>query len=256
MLYFRPLWKFTAFLLPLFIGCIVLGIWQLGRLQWKLALVAQVNRNLHAPVIPVERALAIGAEAAQYRRVRLAGRFESSKESYVFTATNGAPAYHVITPMALDDGGTLLVDRGIVPERLRDPRTRPTAPTAAEAHLTGIWRIPDSPGLFTPAPNLSKRIWYARDVYGIAKANGLRLIAPVIVDADGAPNPGGWPKGRQTVVTFRNDHLQYAITWFGLAAVILGGWLAFYNSRGALRFRNGRLNRAARTSSQMEEKIG
>ncbi|MFL5236810.1 MAG: SURF1 family protein [Rhizomicrobium sp.] len=235
MLYFRPLWKFTAFMLPLFGGCIALGMWQLERLQWKVALIAQVNRNLHAPVVPVEQALATGAQAAQYRRVRLAGRFENSKESYVFTAANGAPAYHVITPMTLGDDRTLLVDRGLVPERLRDPRTRATAQVSQNAHVTGVWRIPDPPGLFTPAPNVSKRIWYARDVHGIAKANGLRLAAPVIIEADGTPNPGGWPKGGQTVVAFHNDHLQYAITWFALAGVILGGWLAFHKSRGALR---------------------
>ncbi|MFL5239088.1 MAG: SURF1 family protein [Rhizomicrobium sp.] len=245
MLYFRPLWKFTAFLLPLFVGCIGLGAWQLERLQWKLALIAQVNGNLRAPVIPVEQALAIGAQAAQYRRVRLAGHFENSKESYVFTATNGAPAYHVITPMMLDDDRTLLVDRGVVPERLRDPRTRSATHTGAGAHVTGIWRIPDPPGLFTPAPNLSKGIWYARDVNGIAKANGLSLAAPVIIEADGTPNPGGWPKGGQTVVTFHNDHLPYAITWFALAAVILGGWLAFHKSRGALLCRIGGLFRKA-----------
>jgi surfeit locus 1 family protein len=237
MLYFRPLWKFTAFLLPLFVSCIALGTWQLERLQWKVALIAQVNRNLHAPVISVEQALSIGPQAAQYHRVRLAGHFENSKEAYIFTAANGAPAYHVITPMTLDDERTLLVDRGVVPERLRNPRARFAGQIGAEAHVAGIWRIPDTPGLFTPAPNLSKRIWYARDVQGIAKANGLSLAAPVIVEADATPNPGGWPKGGQTIVIFHNDHLQYAITWFALAAVVLGGWLAFHKSRGALRLR-------------------
>jgi surfeit locus 1 family protein len=237
MLYFRPLWKFTAFLLPLFVGCIALGTWQLERLQWKRALIAQVNRNLHAPVISVEQALAIGTQAAQYRRVRLVGHFDNSKEAYIFTTANDAPAYHVITPMTLDDERTLLVDRGVVPERLRDPRARSAGQIGAEAHVAGIWRIPDTQGLFTPVPNLSKRIWYARDVQGIAKANGLSLAAPVIVEADATPNPGGWPKGGETIVTFRNDHLQYAITWFALAAVVLGGWLAFHKSHGALRLR-------------------
>ncbi len=80
-------------------------------------------------------------------------------------------------------------------------------------------------------PDLAHRIWYARDVQGIAKADGVTLAAPVIIEADATPNPGGWPKGGQTVVAFRNEHLQYAITWFGLAAVLFGVYLAYHVSR-------------------------
>ena len=242
MLHFRPLWKFTAAMLPLFLGCIALGAWQLERLQWKLALVAQVNRNLHAPAIPVQRALVLGAQAAQYHHVTLDGRFDNLKEAYVFaTDASGAAAYHVLTPFTLDEGPTLLVDRGIVPEPLRDPRTRAAGELQGEQHVTGVWRIPDPPGLFTPAPNPAKRIWYARDVEGIAKADHIRFAAPVIIEADATPNPGGWPKGGQSVVAFRNEHLQYAITWFALAAVTLGGWIAFHVAQGRLgRARNRR----------------
>jgi surfeit locus 1 family protein len=233
---FRPLWKFTALMLPLFLACIALGVWQLERLQWKLALIAQVQRNLQVPPVSADEALALGSQA-QYRRVALAGRFDNSKEAYVFgTDASGAPAYHVIAPFTLRDGRALLVDRGIVPERLRDPRTRPAGELSGEQHIVGVWRAPDAPGLFTPAPNPAKRIWYGRDVAGIAHADRVKLAAPVIVEADAAPNPGGWPKGGQTVVAFRNEHLQYAVTWFGLAAVVLGGWLAYHYSRGRLRW--------------------
>jgi surfeit locus 1 family protein len=172
---------------------------------------------------------------AQYRRVEMRGRFENTKEAYVFgTGAQGVPVYHVLTPFLLDDGRTLLVDRGIVPEHLRDPRRRSAGQLQDQQQIVGIWRIPDSPGLFTPAPDLVKRRWYARDVEGIAKAEHLKLAAPVVVEADATPNPGSWPKGGQTVVTFRNEHLQYAITWFALAAVTLGGWIAYHVSQGRL----------------------
>ena len=108
----------------------------------------------------------------------------------------------MLTPFALDRGQTLLVDRGVVPERLRDPKTRPTGQLNGIRHIVGVWRIPDSPGLFTPGPNLAKRIWYARDVRGISRADHIRLAAPVVIEADAAPNPGGWPKGGQTVSFF------------------------------------------------------
>ena len=235
MLRFRPSWKFTAFMLPLFLGCVALGLWQMERLQWKLALIAQVNRNLQAAPIPIQRALSMHAGAAQYHRVVLTGRFDNANEAYVFsTNASGAPAYHVLTPFTLKDGRILLVDRGIVPERLRDPRRRAAGELKGERQITGIWRIPDSSGVFTPAPNLARHIWYARDVQSIAKADRIRLAAPVIIEADATPNPGGWPKGGQTVVSFRNEHLQYAITWFALALVILGGWAAYSISQAKL----------------------
>jgi surfeit locus 1 family protein len=222
-------------MLPLFLGCVALGVWQLERLQWKLALIHQADSNLSAPPIPVAQALALGPEAAQYRRVNLSGRFENPKEAYVFgTAAGGAAVYHVVTPFRLNEGRVLLVDRGIVPERLRDPRTRRAGERQGEQRITGVWRIPDAPGLFTPAPNASKRIWYARDVEGIARNDHLKLAAPVLVEADATPNPGGWPRGGQTMVHFRNEHLQYAITWFALAAVIFGGWVGYHISLNRL----------------------
>ena len=84
----------------------------------------------------------MGAQAAQYHRVTLQGRFDNAKEAYVFgTDASGAPAYHVIAPFTLDDGSTLLVDRGIVPEGLRDPRTRAIGELEGERRVTGVWRV-------------------------------------------------------------------------------------------------------------------
>lgn len=233
MLYFRPLWKFTALMLPLFLGCMALGVWQLERLQWKLALIAQADSHLKAPTIDASQALGMGGHAAQYHRVRLTGRFLNTSEIYAFaTGDRGVPVYHVLTPFKLNDGRVLMLDRGIVPERLRNPHLRMAGELNGQQRVTGVWRIPDAPGLFTPNPDITKRIWYSRDVQGIARTEHLRLAAPAIVEADSTPNPGGWPKGGQTVVTFRNDHLQYAITWFALAAVVLGGWIAYHVSQG------------------------
>ena len=71
----------------------------------------------------------------------------------------------------------------------------------------------------------------------MARQDGVALLAPVVLEADAAPNPGGWPKGGQTVVTFRNEHLQYAITWFALAAGLLLVYFAYHRSLGRLGFR-------------------
>ena len=136
------------------------------------------------------------------------------------------------TPFLTDKGRIFMVDRGYVPKNKLNPATR--IPVKGETRLVGVWRVPDAPGLFTPDPDLSKRIWYARDLAGITAADHLRLTAPVVIEADAAPNPGGWPKGGQTVVHFRNQHLSYAITWFGLAAGLFGVYLAYHMSKGRL----------------------
>jgi len=234
MLTFRPFWKLTFASAVLFAILLSLGFWQLNRLQWKLDLIAQVNANMHAAPISPDAALAMGT-AAQYRRVAIDGRFDNSREAYVFGTESGAPVYHVIVPFVTRDGRTFLVDRGVVPKEKISPATRAPGQIAGDTRVVGVWRTPDAPGWFTPAPDAAHRIWFAHDLIGIAKVDRIALAAPVIVEADATPNPGGWPKGGQTVVTFRNEHLQYAITWFGLAAVLMGIYIAYHVSFGRLR---------------------
>ena len=232
--YFRPLPALTFVCTVLFASLVALGVWQLDRLQWKLALIAEVNRNLAAAPISLDRALALG-DAVQYRRVALDGYFENAGEVYAFaTGNSGEPVYHVLTPFVTEDGRRLLVDRGYVPRDRLDPATRRNGLLQGARHVVGVWRVPDAPGAFTPAPDMAHRIWYARDLAGIAKAAGIAFSAPAIVEADATPNPGGWPKGGQTRVTFRNEHLQYAITWFALAAALLLVYFAYHRSRGRL----------------------
>ncbi len=223
----------TAIMLPILIG---LGAWQVERLHWKEALLAEIATHLAAPPIGYEQAIALGP-AAQYRRVALAGSFDNTKESYVFTTgEGGAPVYHVVTPFRLSSGQSLMVDRGYVPKELLAPASREAGELSGVVHTTGVWRSPDAPGMFTPPPDRNHRIWYSRNVTDMAKQAGVSLAAPVIVEADASANPGGWPKGGQTVIDIPNNHLEYALTWFGLAAVLAGVYLAYHRSVGRLGF--------------------
>jgi len=232
---FRPLPGLTIACALMFALLCALGTWQLERLQWKLALIARVNSHMAAAPVTLDQILGMPPDEAQYRHVTLAGRFENDKEAYAFgTDAAGVPVYHVLTPFKTDDGRILMVDRGVVPEEKRDPKTRAAGNVAGETKVTGVWRLPDPPGLFTPAPNLAKRLWFSRDVAAMAAADHVRLAAPVVIEADAKPNPGGLPRGGQTVVSFRNQHLSYAITWYGLALVLLGVWLAYHISRGRI----------------------
>jgi surfeit locus 1 family protein len=211
-----------------------LGVWQVERLHWKLGLIAQVNANMAAAPLTLDQVRTLPMDRAQYRRVTLQGVFDHTRENYVFTtAEGGAAVYHVLTPLRTE-AGWLMVDRGAVPKEKLDPATRRAGNVSGTVRVTGVWRTPDPPGFFTPAHRPGSRIWYARDLAGMARTDRLTLLAPELVEADATPNPGGWPKGGQTVVSFRNQHLSYAVTWFGLALMLLGVWLAYHISRGRI----------------------
>ncbi|MBV9991013.1 MAG: SURF1 family protein [Alphaproteobacteria bacterium] len=237
-MFFRPLPALTIASVLAFVLLVGLGAWQLERLHWKLDLIARADANLHAEPLSLETRTPDHVAANEYRRVAGEGIFDNAKEAYVFgTDEAGDAVYHVVVPFRLGDGRVFLVDRGVVPKEKLDPATRRAGQPGGVSRVTGVWRTPDPPGTFTPKPDPKQRIWYARDLGGIARADGVTLAAPVIVEADATPNPGGWPKGGQTVVNFRNDHLQYAITWFGLAAVLAGVYIAYHVSAGRLGFR-------------------
>ncbi len=232
---FRPIPWLTFWSLLMLAALLSLGVWQIQRLHWKLNLIATANRNVAGPALSLDELVKMSPDDAQYHRVALTGRFDNKDEDYVFTTgPDGGPVYHVLTPFILADGRALIVDRGLIPRTLKDPATRSAGELEGTRHIAGVWRTPDTPGWFTPAPDLKARVWYARDIAGMAKADGLRLAAPVVVEADAAPNPGGWPKGGQTVVYFYNEHLQYAITWFALAAGLVVVYLAYHRSQGRL----------------------
>jgi surfeit locus 1 family protein len=234
---FRPYPGLTIACVLLFAILCGLGVWQLERLQWKLALIARVDSHMAAAPLSLDQLLAMNPDDAQYRRVTLTGRFDYAKEAYVFTTDEGAAVYHVLTPFKTNDGKVLMVDRGEVPKERLDPATRIAGNVTGQVQVTGVWRAPDAPGAFTPPPDRTKRIWYARDLGTIAAADHLTLTAPVVVEADATANPGGWPRGGQTVVSFRNQHLSYAVTWFGLALGLLGIWFAYHISKGRIAFK-------------------
>jgi surfeit locus 1 family protein len=235
-LHFRPLVGFTLLCLPMFLGLIGLGVWQLERLQWKLGLIAEMTRNMAAAPISLDAALALGGRA-QYHAVSLSGEFENAKEVYLFTTgPNGVPVYHVLTPLVLSDGRAILIDRGFVPIGLRDPVSRPDSEPAGQVQVLGIWRTPDKPGPFTPAPDLKHRVWFARDLSGIAKAENLDFTAPVVLEAKPSSNGAPWPRGGQTRIDLPNDHLQYALTWFLLAGALAVIYFVYHRANGRLAF--------------------
>lgn len=213
-----------------------LGTWQLQRLAWKQNLVAMVEARSQAPAVPLPPEAdwpALTRDNDEYRKVTLAGRFDHAHEVQVFTSLQddrfqvSGPGWWVMTPLVLDDGAIVFVNRGFVPYDFRDPQTRAAGQPQGEVEITGLLRLPEVGNIFTPDNQPGSRTWYVRDPQAIAAAEGLARVAPFFVDADATPNPGGLPQGGATRVAFRNDHLGYAITWFGLAASLIGVYLAW-----------------------------
>ncbi|HKD46452.1 MAG TPA: SURF1 family protein [Rhizomicrobium sp.] len=235
---FRPYPGFTIATLIAAAMLIALGVWQVQRLHWKLRLIESISQHMHSkPVDMTETGMLPEEIYTQYSHVRIRGHFDNAKEVYLFTiGLEGEPVYHVLTPFHSDGGNIFLIDRGMVDIEHLDPSTRRAGQIEGETQITGFWRWPDALGYFTPHPDPAHRIWYGRDLSAIEKFDKLKLHQPGLVEADATPIPGGWPKGGQTVVDLPNNHLSYAITWFGLAAGLIGVYLAYHMSKGRLRW--------------------
>jgi len=205
-----------------------LGVWQVQRLQWKLDLIARVEARVSgSPVAPPgpERWSDITPASVEYMKVRATGRFLHDRETLVQAVTDLGSGYWVMTPLVTDKGYTILINRGFVPPEFRDFRTRPEGAVAGETAVTGLLRLTEPGGGFLRDNDPGGDRWYSRDVAAIAAARRLDRVAPWFIDADATPNPGGWPVGGLTRISFSNNHLVYAITWFGLALMALGaGW--------------------------------
>lgn len=202
-----------------------LGIWQVERLQWKLDLIDRVERRIAARPMPLPGRAAwpkLAERDSEYTKVVVTGTFDHARETLVEALTVRGPGFWVMTPLRTTSG-TVLVNRGFVPPDRRWPERRMAGQVTGPVRVQGLVR-PSEPGgrfLRTNQPDVDR--WYSRDVTAIAARHDLGSVAPFFIDADAAPNPGGFPIGGMTVVQFRNAHLVYALTWFGLAALSLFG---------------------------------
>lgn len=214
---------FAAAALIAAIGLAALGVWQVERRAWKHELVAAVDARIHAAPEAApgrDRWDQLSAKADAYRHVTATGRFRHDRETLVQAVTDRGPGYWVLTPLETPRF-TLLVNRGFVPKDRRDPGTRVAGNAAGAVTVTGLLRVTEPGGAFLRSNDPVAGRWFSRDVAAIAKARGLRNTAPYFVDADAAPNPGGYPVGGLTVVRFPDNHLVYALTWFALCALCL-----------------------------------
>ena len=225
--------------LVLFSSFVALGTWQVHRLAWKTALIAHVDERVHAPPVPAPGPAdwaGITTANAEYRHVRLSGSWLGDRQTRVWTATDAGSGYWILAPLRRDDGSIVLVNRGFAPAGWCDLKGHCPAPPEGEVTVTGLLRISEPSGLFRHNDPTTDT-WYTRDVAAIAKAHGFADVAPYFVDAD-ASSGTTWPRGGMTVIHFPNHHLNYLITWYVLALMVLGA--AGYVARDEYRLRHQR----------------
>lgn len=197
-------------------GLLALGTWQVQRRAWKLDLIARVDARLHAAPEPAPFGKALTKDD-EYRRVTATGRFLPGKDALVQASTVRGPGWWVMTPLATARG-TLLVNRGYVPER------KVPAVPAGIVTVTGLLRLTEPGGGFLRSNDPTADRWYSRDVSALARRNRMPTQG-YFIDAQAGPERPGQPIGGLTVVTFTNNHLAYAITWYTLALMTAAAFL-------------------------------
>ena len=214
----------TVITIAIVLACIGLGVWQLERLQWKRGLIAVRSAAVAAPPIAPPDSFA-EARGSEFRHVVDEGVFLNDQELYLGATSprGGEAGFDVLTPLREADGRIVFVNRGFVPSDRKDPNTRPAGQLEGTVRIAGLLRAPpeSKPSWFLPDNRPDLNYWFWIDLAAMAKADRLDNVAPFYIDADAAPNPGGWPQGGVTPLELPNNHLQYAITWFSLAAGML-----------------------------------
>lgn len=225
-----------------------LGVWQVHRLQWKEALIARVSERADIAPIPApgpDQWADLDMVELEYQPVLVGGRFLDQAEAHVFTVLSaprgpyGGMGYLVMTPLETTDGWIVYVNRGFVPEDRKDPTTRPDGQIGGEElEVIGLLRAPRSPTLLSAGDDTAGNVWFSRDPALFAALGGLAAerVAPYTIDISFDPGlVGGLPQGGETLVQFPNNHLGYALTWFGLAGGLAAVFVIF--ARGRLRGR-------------------
>lgn len=245
----RPImsWVFIGLMLALAGLCVWLGNWQMQRLGEKEALIAAVEQRIHSapiPVPPLAEWEHLDSDALVFQPVTLTGRFRYNQTLTVFTNLSNArgiasgPGYWVMTPFALVDGGTVFVNRGFIPQAFQEAAVTDGEGGDALVTIDGLLRAGEHAGFMTPDPNTSDRIEWVRDPQRLAAMidPAMAPIAPFFIDMP-AGAPGELPQGGETVLEFPNNHLGYAITWYGFAIVAVV-MLAFWGRRQFAGSRN------------------
>jgi cytochrome oxidase assembly protein ShyY1 len=214
----------TTIALAILVG---LGVWQLQRKAWKEGLIAALEQRLAAAPIALPQPgswTGLTPADAEFRRVKVEVEFLDKPHAFVYAAGSAlredikTRGYFVFTPARLPTGEVVVVDIGWVPEHQQ--KSFPWSPGKAE--IVGYLRWPEKPSWFIADHDPSGEAWFVRDQIKMADVRGWGPVAPFYIDLQSPAPAGGLPRPGTLTVRLRNDHLGYALTWFGLAATLVG----------------------------------
>ena len=215
-------------------GLISLGLWQVERLAWKEDLLARIAQRVSAQPLVLtsgDDIAKLAGETHDYHPAVISAT-RSGASVFWFTQIENAPAdiapadrvgYHVLTPVKLADGTHILLDEGFIPARFKDQiDAREESEQNLIQNLPVVIRWPDERNLFAAENELERGLVYVREAPQIGRHFSL-VLPPVIVEAaqTSAAANAPWPRGGQTRISLSNRHLEYAFTWFSLAAVLV-----------------------------------
>ena len=204
--------------------------WQVDRALERERGIERASERLSLPPIPVPRVFS--PEEHELTPVVVRGRFDHDGERHVLTSLPPlGPGVRVVTPLQTGDGRRVLVDRGFVPERLRDRSARPEGLGDGVVEVEGVLSWPRERGFFVPEPDAETGLWFARDVAALSVAAGTEEV--LVVARHSAP--GGYPRADAPRPDRKNIHIEYAATWGALAVA----WIVI----GALLWRRERTGR-------------
>lgn len=210
-----------------------LGNWQMRRLAWKEGLISHIEQRAKAAPVSLDKAEALWRKTGdiEYLRVRATGRFDHSNERHYFTSGHGQIGWNVYTPLKVTNGRIIMVNRGFVTDKHKSPKSRVAGQKTDEFTIIGLLRKPGKKGLFTPDNNVRKNEWYWRDLSGMIASIGEKMSArsyPFFLDAGKGSRPAvKEPRAGTTRLKLTNKHLGYALTWYGLAATLIGVFAVF-----------------------------
>jgi surfeit locus 1 family protein len=216
---FRPRFWPTVIALVMMAMLIGLGTWQLHRRVWKTELLATIAGRINAAPVPMPATIANPANWT-FRTVHLTGHFASDKALWLYGRTyDGKAGIHLLVPLIRPQGDPILIDRGFVPFD-HASELAAFAPADEDVEIDGVVRMPEAGGLFLPSNQPDRNIWYTVQMAQMSKETALPLM-PIYVAAK--PNGAtGWPAatGGTEGAGIRNEHLNYAIFWYSMAAAL------------------------------------
>ncbi|PCJ33503.1 MAG: hypothetical protein COA93_07440 [Alphaproteobacteria bacterium] len=217
--------------IPILIILCLLGNWQVERLNWKMGLIEKLEMRYGLPPVALP-ATVEDPDDWVYRHVTVTGRFLHMREMPLYNAgPTGRPGYDLFTPLMLKDniGGRkiVIINRGWVPENLKEQMSRPETINSEEVQITGLLRKSWQKERFAPENDVEHNLWFYADLNGMKEAQHLTELFPMFLYADKTSNEGQYPIGERSQLNIVNNHLDYAMTWYGLAIVLLVIYIMF-----------------------------